>query len=213
MSLPNVLLSLLREPMSGSELTELFGSSIGHFWSADLSQIYRALDSLEQRGCVKSKSVPSPRGPARRVYSLTAPGKRHLLEWVRSEPQLPAVKFEYLAKLFSVPADTDPIGSARAQLGALRDQAATGLAVLEGIDATMSELDGYPARLPTSVFYPWLTLRHGLFRRRALVEWIDESLAWLDRRGKDEADDDLAGNAELIRILRGSVEPKTSRSS
>ena len=75
MSLPNVLLSLLREPMSGSELTELFGSSIGHFWSADLSQIYRALDSLEQRGCVKSKSVPSPRGPARRVYSLTAPGR------------------------------------------------------------------------------------------------------------------------------------------
>ena len=44
------------------------------------------------------------------------------------------------------------------------------------------ELEGYPDRLPGNLFYPWLTLRHGLLRRRALLEWIDESLERLERR-------------------------------
>ena len=210
MSLNDVLLSLLREPMSGTDLIELFRRSIRHFWQADLSQIYRALESLEQGGCLRSTAVPSSRGPARRVYSLTPDGKRRLLEWVQREPQLPALKFEYLAQLFSMTAEDDPVGRAREHLNALRSEAAASLTVLEGIDAAMSGLPGYPERLPAQLFYPWLTLRHGLCRRRALVEWIDESLARLDRRGEDEAGVDPDAISELIHMLRGIAEATTA---
>lgn len=201
MSLPNILLSLVREPACGTELIALFRSSIRHFWKADLSQIYRALDGLEAAGEVKSTTQPSPRGPDRRVYSLTAKGRRRLLRWVEQTPRVPGAKFEYLAQLFSAPAAADPAGAARKLLEALQDDARLGVSVLEGIEAVLRDVPGYPDDLPTHVYYPWLTLRHGLARRRALVTWIDESLASLARRGAEKP----ASNEmfhELIEMLR-----------
>jgi DNA-binding PadR family transcriptional regulator len=208
MSLHDVLLSLLREPMSGTDLIELFNSSIHHFWKTDLSQIYRALEALEKEGCLNSKSMPSPRGPARRVYALTGRGRRRLREWVRREPTVPPVKFEYLAQLFSVTADERPRERALELLRAIRAESATAVAVLEGIDAAMSELPGYPDDLPSHLFYPWLTLRHGLHRRRALLQWIDDSIERLERRTEDA--DKTAGQeaiAELSRLLREIGDP------
>jgi PadR family transcriptional regulator AphA len=192
MSLHDVLLSLLREPMSGTELIEAFQSSIRHFWQADLSQIYRALESLETEGAVRSRSVPSPRGPARRVYRLTPAGRRRLIDWVRRQPHIPSFKFEYLAQLFSVTAEERPRERAVEILTALGEESRASLTVLEGLDAAFAELPGYPDRLPTFIFYPWLTLRHGMHRRRALVEWIDECLRRLESRPAeiDAADPD-----------------------
>ena len=206
MSLPDVLLSLLREPMYGSELIEFFRSSIRHFWKADLSQIYRALESLEASGCVRSKSLPSPKGPDRRVYSLTAAGRRRLVRWVEQKPHLPPAKFEYLAQLFSANASGDPAATARELLTALRAEAQAGVTVLEGIELSMRDVDGYPDDLPANLYYPWLTLRHGLLRRQALVQWIDESLASLDRRRVADGPASPDDFAELIEMLRSMGE-------
>ena len=69
MSLPDVLLSLLREPMAGTDLIRLFQSSIQHFWKTDLSQIYRALETLESKGLVRSSSEPSGFGTCKNKCS------------------------------------------------------------------------------------------------------------------------------------------------
>jgi hypothetical protein len=82
----------------------------------------------------------------------------------------------------------------------MRGEAAGAVAVLEGIDAQFHQVPGFPEALPAFLFYPWLTLRHGLVRRRALLEWIDECLGYLDRR-PDTADDD-AGSEALAELLR-----------
>jgi len=203
MSLPDVLLSLLREPMAGTDLIRLFQSSIQHFWKTDLSQIYRALETLESKGLVRSSSEPSVRGPARRVYHLTEDGRARLLEWIANEPKIPPVKFEYLAQLFSVTAHPEPSVRAREMLWSMRDEAAAGLATLKGIDAAMSRIPGYPNELPSAYFYPWLTLRHGIHRRHALLEWIDECLERLDVRSpeSDVSEGDHDSMALLARIL------------
>ena len=216
MSLPDVLLSLLREPMAGTDLIRLFKSSIQHFWKTDLSQIYRALENLESKGFVQSCSVPSVRGPARRVYQLTDDGRTRLLEWIATEPQIPPVKFEYLAQLFSVTAHPDPSSRAREMLWSMRDEAATGLATLKGIDAVMSQVPGYPDDVPAAYFYPWLTLRHGIHRRRALLEWIDECLERLDGRSPevDVSEGDDHSMAQLALILNQLAdEPPAEASS
>jgi DNA-binding PadR family transcriptional regulator len=206
MSLSDVLLSMLREPMSGTDLSGLFRGTIGHFWQADLSQIYRALEALERDGCVKSNSVPSSRGPARRVYRLTTRGRRRLADWIRRPPSIPPAKFEYLAQLFSVTADERPGRHALAILKSMRDEAAGAVGVLEAIDAQMRQTPGYPEALPASLFYPWLTLRHGLMRRRSLLQWIDECLEHLRHR-PEAADQDAGPTAlpELLQMLRAAA--------
>lgn len=203
MGLPDILLSLLREPMSGSDLIRLFQGSVSHFWKTDLSQIYRALESLEGDGYLRSKSLPSNRGPAKRVYRLTARGRRRLTEWIRQPPTLPKTKLEFLAQLFSVTADERPRERAREMLASMRGEAAATLVALESIDALYRGVAPTPEELPAFLFYPWLTLRHGLIRRRALVEWIDECLGTLERRA-DAADADAGPDSmsALVQALR-----------
>ena len=203
MSLPDVLLSLLREPMSGTDLIRLFRGTIHHFWSTDLSQVYRALEALEREGCVRARSVPSNRGPARKVYRLAASGRRRLAAWIRRRPRIPPVKLEYLAQLFSVTADERPRQRARELLTSMREEAARGVAVLEAIDAHARDVPGYPDAMPGNVFYPLLTLQHGLLRRRALLQWIDECLARVQRRPEAADEEPSAGTlAELVEMLQ-----------
>ena len=69
------------------------GRSYGYDLSADLSRyaftdaeieravLYRTLRRLEENGYVTSDWDVEEPGPARRVYSLTREGKRHLREW------------------------------------------------------------------------------------------------------------------------------------
>lgn len=47
----------------------------------DRSALYRTLRTLEDNGFVRSKWETESTGPARRVYSLTKPGREHLREW------------------------------------------------------------------------------------------------------------------------------------
>jgi DNA-binding PadR family transcriptional regulator len=47
----------------------------------DRSALYRTLRALEENGFVHSKWETESIGPARRVYSLTKPGREHLREW------------------------------------------------------------------------------------------------------------------------------------
>ncbi len=75
---------------------------------------------------------------------------------------------------------------------------------------------GGPQSMPTSLFYPWLTLRHGLIRRRGLLEWIDECVEHMDRRpgaedeeAGPEAMSDLARALQLVAEEAGLVDSIT----
>lgn len=56
MSLKYGLLSLLNYgDMTGYELSKEFDDSLGFFWQAQISQIYRELNTMEKCGWLKSK--------------------------------------------------------------------------------------------------------------------------------------------------------------
>ncbi len=88
MSLPHAVLGLLNMmPMSGYDLKKFFDDSINYFWSAQISQIYRELKSLEEKGYVTSQEEPGTTGPNKKIYSVTESGIEHLKEWLAHVPE------------------------------------------------------------------------------------------------------------------------------
>jgi PadR family transcriptional regulator AphA len=102
LSLKHALLGFLSfGPATGYELKHAFENSIQHFWSADLSQIYRALESLREEGLVTMRIEHQKSKPPKHIYSLTESGRAELLRWLH-EPtvELPTVRNPFLMKVF-----------------------------------------------------------------------------------------------------------------
>jgi len=86
--------------MSGYDIRKEVAASIGYFWSESYGQIYPALRELSREGLIRVKPGTPPGGRERRVYEITAKGRRALAAW-RAEPPRPApVRNELLLKLF-----------------------------------------------------------------------------------------------------------------
>ncbi len=182
MSLDHILLGLLREPATGYDLKSVFGENVRHFWSAQLSQIYPTLKRLEQRGMLDSRVEPSPKGPDRKVYSLTPAGRDELLRWLRSGPAVGAERFAYLAQLYFMDALGD-VHETRAFMEALREHLARWLAQLRAVERDVTAAFGdAPERYSDAGFHRFAALRMGIHSIGAKVAWCDETLAAIDRR-------------------------------
>ena len=78
-----ILLGFLsRAPLSGYDLEVLLRTSVMHFWSAKLSQIYRTLKSMEDRGLVTSEMQSESGRPDRRIYTITESGRQAYQAWI-----------------------------------------------------------------------------------------------------------------------------------
>ena len=174
MSLDHILLGLLRQPASGYDLKAIFDQRIGYFWAAELSQIYPTLQRMEKKGWLKSRPATAKRGPKRKVYQITAPGRRALRAWLEAGPELGNERFTYLAKVYLM----DELGDLRKTLhyfSRMRDQFAHKLEALRQIERYWAESDPrFPDDLPLDQFHVHFTLRKGLLSLAAHVEWCDE---------------------------------------
>jgi len=68
--------------MTGYEIMEVFRDSLHFFWSAQTSQIYRELQTLEAKGWVSKTTVPQQGKPDKNIYTITAQGCEELLRWL-----------------------------------------------------------------------------------------------------------------------------------
>jgi len=83
MSLKYGLLGFLSsQEMSGYDLEKLFSKSIGFFWHAQISQVYRDLKSMEKSGWVKSKEVIQTGKPNKKIFNITTQGRQALEDWL-----------------------------------------------------------------------------------------------------------------------------------
>ncbi len=182
MSLDHILLGLLRDPATGYDLGNAFSENVRHFWSAELSQIYPALKRLEQRRMLRSRVEPSPKGPNRRVYSLTGDGRAELLRWLRGGPAVGTERFAYLAQLYFMDAIGD-IHETRVFMAALRDHLAGWLAGLQAVEREVVATHGDDAaRYSDAGFHHFAALRMGIHSIGSKVTWCEETLAAIDRR-------------------------------
>ena len=103
MALYHTLLGLLeKKSMTGYQMKQIFSSSILFFWDAHISQIYKELNKMEQKGWVESEIEPQTGKPDRKVYSLTPAGKAEFLQWLQDikKTSEESIKSEFMAKLF-----------------------------------------------------------------------------------------------------------------
>jgi PadR family transcriptional regulator AphA len=170
------------EPSTGYLLLQRFQGSVGSFWSATQSQIYRELHALEKAGHVALEVVPQDGKPARKVYSLTAAGRAELTRWL-GEPVEPAQLRDPLLLKLVFAAELEP-----AQLNDVLAQYA------DSLRDTRSE---YRARLgakeifalarsPREALLWQLSIENGLAWCEAQLTWAEDALKRLGRtpRGK-----------------------------
>jgi len=77
------ILGLLNyHPMTGYEIMLVFRDSLRFFWSAQTSQIYRELQTLESKGWVGKTLVTQQSKPDKNIYAVTPEGHDELLRWL-----------------------------------------------------------------------------------------------------------------------------------
>jgi DNA-binding PadR family transcriptional regulator len=106
------------KPMSGYDIKNAVDRTIRHFWAASYGQIYPELKRLEQAGWIKG-SDESRGARARRVYKITAQGRRELRGWMHGRETRIEMRDESLLRLIF--ADTLPIEEALGLLTARRE--------------------------------------------------------------------------------------------
>jgi PadR family transcriptional regulator AphA len=191
-SLDHILLGILRTPASGYEIKQAFDRVFSHFWAADLPQIYRTLNRMERDGWLTASSMASDKGPERRVYRLTATGKRALRKWLTTSPTLATERIEYLAQTFFLGALEDD-AAALTFMRQLREILANELVALESIEATWSAADPtYPDCADRDDFYAQLTLEMGLRKLAAKLEWADRCISRIETRIREKSDEHAA---------------------
>ena len=85
---------------TGYEVMTVFRDSLNHFWTAQTSQIYRELQTMEKAGWIRQTRVTQNGKPDKNVFSITPDGHEELLRWLR-EQNLPAGnKNPFLMKTF-----------------------------------------------------------------------------------------------------------------
>ena len=176
MSLANALLGLLNyRSMTGYDLKKTFDDTIDFFWSAQMSQIYRELNNLEEKGLVKSRIEPQDKRPDRKVYELTKEGKETFLNWLNKFPnQLSQHKrSRFLMRIFF---------SSRLKLDELAFEMTRYKKEKEKQLKYLSEVEewikGYnnDDKYKSETFYWDLILRKGYKDNTADIKWAEECL-------------------------------------
>ncbi|MBA2607433.1 MAG: PadR family transcriptional regulator [Actinobacteria bacterium] len=169
-----VLLGLLdAEPRYGYELKAVFEQFLGGTWPLNIGQIYTSLAHLEEEGLVRSQVVPQGSAPDRKVYEVTAKGRKALSAWTSTITDEPVRLRDELFLKVSVlslkngPATRELIHQQRiAILSRLRD---------------LAELQDLPENHPATE----LLLEAAMLRTEADLKWLDAVEARLKDGGSD----------------------------
>jgi DNA-binding PadR family transcriptional regulator len=179
MSLKNALLGFLNYgSMTGYELKKIFDPSIGHFWNAELSQMYPTLKQLESEGLVEMAVEVQADKPNRKVYSITDDGARELSDWLVQPATPDQVREPLMIKVFfgAAPARRELIAVLRHRADELRRtiEAHEQGRVLIGKFAETFGLD-------REGFFWDLTVDAGLKHCNAGIEWIEAAIDKIER--------------------------------
>lgn len=172
MSLRMLILAIVEaEPSTGYAITKEFDAVAGYFWRASHQQVYRELAALTEEGWVRFKDVAQAGRPDKKVYAITAAGRRAFAQWFSQPQETPRVNDPLMVKVFA--GELGGIDALLEQLAAAKQARLARLAQLESI-----EREHYPERvaaMPRWKQLVYLTLRWGLARERAWLQWAEES--------------------------------------
>lgn len=99
--LREAILGLLAiRPMTGYDLSRSYRRALQQIWYAPLQQVYPTLRTMQRDGLLRVSVKVQHHRPNRKVYSLTAEGKKLLVLWLSQPAALPRMHHEFIHKLF-----------------------------------------------------------------------------------------------------------------
>lgn len=180
-TLQYALLGLLgRRSLTGYEILKRFTRSVVFFWHARQSQVYAALDRMEQLGLVASRVVVQRQRPNRRHYTMTPAGRAALRAWLERETAVQPIKDEMLLRVFF----SDPLPAHKVAASLLRHATAHERvraefeAIRMALEARYGPI-GSTADRPLAFRY--LVLEQGIRFERMYADWCRWAAGALER--------------------------------
>lgn len=175
MSLQYAILGLLTlKPMTGYELKTVFDSSINYFWTAQLSQIYRDLGTLEKKDYVSSRVEEQKGRPDKRIYSITSKGDQAFQTWLNDFPKQlsTAIRDDICLRTFF--GSRIPLDELEFQLKRFIKEKQEVIDILHMIEKCKDHCETGPDS--ERLFFQLLTLKKGLLVFGAEIQWAEECL-------------------------------------
>lgn len=166
-------------PMSGYDIRKWILDSIGNFWSESYGQIYPMLDKLVQEKSVLQIDQEEKGKTDRKVYKLTAKGRRELKRWLQSEVAIKQNRNELLLKLFF--GEEVPVETNIAHLEKFRVYHTELLRKYQTIEEEIADENAQDS----NAIYWLLTISYGKHVSNALLNWSEESIKALQSADKN----------------------------
>lgn len=174
MALKYVVLTLLsRESQSGYEIVKKFDTAVGYFWRASHQQVYRELGSLSDSGLASFRLQTQSDKPDKKIYRITALGKRELMAWLEKPLRPSGNKDALLVKLLS--ADSDNKNVLLRELKESRQRTEQVLAEYRSIEK-MHYSPAALKKMPAVERILYLALRKGIRFTEAQLAWLEEAV-------------------------------------
>jgi DNA-binding PadR family transcriptional regulator len=178
-----VLTALLEGEASGYQLSKRFDVSVANFWSATPQQLYRELERLEEEGLLRARLIEQRRRPNKRVFTLTAAGRRELHEFTARPARPAAMRDDLLVKVRAVDVgDRDAVSEA---VATRLEHAHGKLALYDRLRDDMLEGRAEDDYLRDAErIGPYLTLMGGRLYEQLEIDWCEAVLGVLAARAR-----------------------------
>ncbi len=190
MSLRFGILGLLRYgKMTGYEINKYFKESIGYFWNAQQSQIYRELAALEKEAMVESELIYQTVKPNKKLYGINEYGREQFQKWLDDEKGIDGFfknRNVVLLKLFF--SASLPHENVIKMLERFKKKCE--LEVKEVAEHT-SDLSSYEALVENkdeSLFWK-MTAMYGLMSHKCFIQWAQNCIDILKKKEEEGYND------------------------
>ncbi|ATY12589.1 PadR family transcriptional regulator [Amycolatopsis sp. AA4] len=178
-----ILASLLEGEFSGYDLAKSFDASVANFWQTTPQQLYRELERLSAEGMIAARVVEQERRPNKRVFRLTADGRRALHEFTATPVQPTTIRDDLLVKVQGSDA-----GDAEAVLAAVEERMEWSRAKLARFERLRERmLDGRSESdylRENDRVGPYLTLLRGISFEKENLQWGEHAARILRQRAE-----------------------------
>lgn len=175
---------------TGYEIMQAFRDSLNYFWTAQTSQIYRELQTLEKEKWVEKTFVPQQGKPDKNIYSITEEGKSELLRWLSDGDIAITPRAPILMKVFFMGER-----SREENVRYFKGLEACCKMFLESLEAVPAQIGAYSEMIHAGekALYWGMTVEYGRRNMRMCMEWAQHCIAQLEGGG---CGDMLVGVAE-----------------
>jgi len=170
---------------TGYDIMTVFRDSLNHFWTAQTSQIYRELQTMEGAGWISQRHVIQTARPDKNVFSITEVGREELRRWLRADNLPQGIRNPLLMKTFFL--GELPVEENIAFFRACRDDC---VFPDDGQRATATA-DLYRAAVsdPEKAIYWKLTIEFGRLYERMFRQWCEACIRVLEELQQKQTDE------------------------